>query len=68
MAINVLTSATSARGRPMVRSDENPVPILITGRLSDISAKVAIALAITDACRVTGRVTPVAATNRVLRA
>ena len=50
----------------MVRSEENPVPIPMITRPPDNSDNVAIALAITLACRVAGCVTPVAARMRVV--
>jgi hypothetical protein len=51
---------------PIVRNEENPVPIPMIARCPDISANVAIIPAATLACRVTGCVTPVAARNVVV--
>ena len=55
------TSAIFAWRWPIVRNDENPVPIPMIARPPANSDSVAIALAMTLAWRVTGCVTPVAA-------
>ena len=58
------SSATRCGARPIVRSDESPVPIAKATRPGASSARLAHAEASTDTCRVTAFVTPVPSTMR----